>query len=113
MQWESGKLANEGEAIELTSPSGIIVDQVRYLPTTPWPVLEASAPNAIVLKDVVKANNIAANWMQKPEEVIDNVDVPWQTGLNAQRAYDLQGRQVNPKSVRGLLIINGKKVLRK
>ena len=113
MQWESGKLANEGETIELTAPSGVIVDQVSYLPTAPWPILDASNSNAIVLKDVLKANHIGANWQQKPKGVIDGIDEVLPIDGISQRAYDIQGRQVYVKSARGLVIIGGKKLLKK
>ncbi len=113
IRWDSGKLANEGEAIELTTPSGIIVDQVRYLPTVPWPVLEADNPNAIILKNVLKANNIASNWTQKTKEATGHTDELLHTESVAQRAYDLQGRQVDAWKADGLIIIGGKKILKK
>ncbi len=111
--WESGKLANEGETIELTAPSGIIVDQVSYLPMAPWPVLEADRPSAIVLKNPLKANNIAYNWSQKPKEGTDAMAKVWNAANIPSRVYTLHGRPANAKSVRGLIIVDGKKVLRK
>lgn len=107
--WDSGKLADEGETIELTTPSGIIVDQVRYLPTAPWPVLGTAGKNAIVLKNVLKDNHIAANWQQKPNEGADRMEeMTHQINLPHQ-AFDLQGRPVSVKSARGHILIQGKK----
>jgi len=111
--WDEGKLANEGEAIELTSPFGIVVDQVRYLPIAPWPVLVESQSNAIMLKNKLMANNIASNWIQKPSKVIDAISNPVETVSTPQRAYDLHGRQILVNSTRGVIIIDGKKVLKK
>jgi hypothetical protein len=113
VQWESGKLANEGETVELISSSGIIVDQVKYLPTAPWPVLDANNQNVIMLSDIMKANNIASNWIQKQNEVVDDIDNVFESDNVQNSSYDLLGRPVNAKSVHGVIIINGKKVLKK
>ncbi len=111
--WSSGKLANEGETIELTAPSGIIVDQVCYLPTAPWPVPGESYHNTIVLKDELKANHIAVNWKHKPREESDGiVELPCDED-SPKRAYDLMGRLVSVESAKGLIIVGGKKWLRR
>lgn len=61
--WTSGKLANEGERIQLDTPDGIVVDHVRYSSTTPWPLLtEKEGGNILVLTDPLKDNHLAANW---------------------------------------------------
>ncbi|MCR4603542.1 MAG: lamin tail domain-containing protein [Prevotella sp.] len=113
LAWDSGKLANEGETIELTAPSGIIVDQVRYMPTPPWPVLTTDGASAIILKDWMKANHIASNWSQKAHDVADGMDER-QAGDNSQQnVYDLQGRSLSGQSAHGLIITGGKKILRR
>ena len=107
LPWNSGRLADEGETIELCTPQGIIIDQVRYLPTAPWPVIGNENMTAIVMKDPVKANNIAANWQVNQTTAIHHtISTDRQTG----KAYDLQGREISPRSARGLIIINGIKV---
>lgn len=111
LQWESGKLADEGETIELTAPTGLTVDQVRYLPYAPWPVIGEDGDNAIILKDHLKANNIPANWQQKTRSIIDEIK-QIDSALRSSTAYDLQGRRVNINTPRGIFIVNGKKVLK-
>lgn len=111
LKWDSGKLADEGETLELTDPSGVVVDQVRYLPSTPWPVISSNGSSAIMLTDRLKANNIATNWQQKPKTDVDKiVDIANRQG-HPVRAYDLQGRPVDRHSAHGLLIIGGRTVL--
>jgi len=110
-QWDSGKLANEGETIELISQEGITVDQVSYKPTAPWPVV-ANGANAIVLTNRMKANHLATNWQVKQAEwtnaISDIMDIARKHG----QAYDLQGRRINANSARGIIIIDGKKVMK-
>ncbi|MCR5179617.1 MAG: lamin tail domain-containing protein [Bacteroidaceae bacterium] len=102
--WNSGKLANEGEAIELTAPTGIIVDQVHYLPTAPWPLLQPDRPNVVQLNDALRANHIAANWSQKPSTQPDHV-TNFLDATKQQSSYDLQGRPTSGKPARGIIII--------
>lgn len=110
LPWDSGRLADEGETIELSTPQGIIIDQVRYLPIAPWPVIGTEGITAIVMKDPVKANNIAANWQLSQATAIHD---PVPPGRQSGKAYDLQGREINPHSARGLIIINGYKIIMK
>lgn len=108
-QWESGKLTDEGEAIALTTPSGVTIDQVAYLPTAPWPAITEGGERAIVLKDLLKANHIGTNWQLK--RTVDIADIlPPHSPL---RAYDLQGRPADLRSTHGLVIISGRKIQRK
>lgn len=62
-QWETGQLADEGETIQLLNESGIIFDQVKYLPFNPWPQLSAPG-QIIVLKDSKLDNHFGKNWRQ-------------------------------------------------
>jgi len=41
-QWESGRLADEGEKIQLVNKYGKVIDQVIYNNKAPWPVLQNS-----------------------------------------------------------------------
>lgn len=108
-QWESGKLADEGEAIALTTPSGVTIDQVAYLPTAPWPAITEGGERAIVLKDLLKANHIGTNWQLK--RTVDIADIL--SPHSPLRAYDLQGRPADLRSTHGLIIISGRKIQRK
>lgn len=60
-QWEIGRLADEGETIQLLNQSGIIFDQLKYLPENPWPVISVPG-QIIVLKDLTMDNHFGKNW---------------------------------------------------
>ncbi|MBN2636957.1 MAG: CotH kinase family protein [Prolixibacteraceae bacterium] len=66
-QWESGRLADEGESIQLETTTGIVIDKVEFLNTTPWP--DISNGEAIALKSADLDNHFGENW-----EVV-NLDV--------------------------------------
>lgn len=110
--WDSGKLADEGETLELSTPHGVVVDQVRYLPSAPWPVINSNGENSIILKNLLKANHIASNWQQKPSADEDALPGVSQLLQDIKHVYDLQGRPASVKSHKGILIIGGKKVAR-
>lgn len=109
VQWESGKLADEGETIELISPSGIVVDHISYSPLSPWPVITDPRYNVAVLKDLSKDNHIPSNWILsisagvKESSPVINKNV---------KAYDINGRMVDPKTAHGLIIVDGVKILK-
>lgn len=84
---------------------------IRYLLFAPWPVISEEGDNAIVLKDYLKANNIPANWQQKPKNIIDEIKEIHRTS-HSTRAYDLQGRLTNHNTNSRIIIVNGKKVLK-
>jgi hypothetical protein len=60
-QWEAGQLADEGETIQLLNESGIIFDQLKYLPVNPWPKLSTTG-EVIVLNDSKLDNHFGKNW---------------------------------------------------
>jgi len=60
-QWESGRLADEGEAIQLINQSEMIVDQVKYNNKTPWPIL-VDINHAISLNSFDVDNHFGENW---------------------------------------------------
>lgn len=59
-QWESGRLANEGEQIRLESPGGIVADQLNYLSSAPWPALNKE--EGIELVNSALDNHFGKNW---------------------------------------------------
>ncbi len=62
-EWEKGNLANEGESIRITKPNGIVVDQVTYSTSAPWPEIDTTdAKNVLTLTTPLAANNWAKNW---------------------------------------------------
>ncbi len=61
-EWQSGKLANEGETIRLVDPSGEIMDELSYAPDAPWPSLAAGGGSSLHLKDNTLDNDLPASW---------------------------------------------------
>lgn len=61
--WSSGKLANEGEDLQLETPDGIVIDHVRYGVQAPWPLIAMQpGANVLVLRDVLADNHLATSW---------------------------------------------------
>ncbi len=59
-QWESGRLADEGEAILLQSPQGIIIDKIHYNRDNTWP--NVADGEGISLKSDDLDNHFGENW---------------------------------------------------
>jgi hypothetical protein len=59
-QWESGRLADEGEAIQLQTPQGIIVDKVHYNLDKTWP--KTGNGVGISIKAENLDNHFGENW---------------------------------------------------
>ncbi len=59
-EWENGRLADEGEAVQLKNPAGIIVDKIRYNADDSWP--ETSLHEGIVLVSGQVDNHFGTNW---------------------------------------------------
>ncbi len=59
-QWESGRLADEGEAVQLRTSQGIVIDQVFYNHDNSWPTV--SDGEAISLKAGNLDNHFGENW---------------------------------------------------
>ncbi len=63
-QWNTGQaLSNNGEALVLRDPGGMIVDSVRYYPTAPWPTGANGTGPSMQLCDPSLDNNVGANWI--------------------------------------------------
>ena len=63
-QWQSGKLADEGETIQFETATGLLIDGVKYDIKSPWPKL-ANSPNGIVLNSFNVDNHFGSNWYSK------------------------------------------------
>lgn len=61
-QWTTGRLDNAGETLALSTVTGIILDQVRYSPTQPWPNYQLNGTWMLRLKDMQLANHLGQNW---------------------------------------------------
>jgi len=60
-QWVSGRLADEGEKIQLMNKYGKVIDQVIYDSKAPWPV-PVNTQQAISLSRYDVDNHFAENW---------------------------------------------------
>lgn len=84
-QWESGKLADEGETIQLETDNGIIMDGVKYNNKAPWPKFD-NAYMAITVSSFDVDNHFGENWVLKPiDELVSSYQV--QEQLNAFKIY--------------------------
>ena len=70
-QWESGRLADEGEAVRLETPRGIIIDQVHYNVDESWP--EIANGEGISLKSNELDNHFGKNWKKNNLNTLLNV----------------------------------------
>lgn len=61
-QWDSGRLANEGETIVLTDKAGIVADFVAYQSQTPWADTIATYGKALQLKADSLDNHFYTSW---------------------------------------------------
>ena len=95
-QWESGQLANEGETIQLLNESGIIFDQISYLPQNPWPLLSAPG-QVIVLSELTLDNHFGNNWKQ----------VPFNDIVSSNQTLATSGLSIYPNPVSQLMTVSG------
>ncbi len=71
-QWESGRLADEGEKIQLVNKFGKVIDQVIYNNKAPWPILPNSK-QGITLSRFDVDNHFGEYW--KATDINTIVDV--------------------------------------
>lgn len=70
-QWESGRLADEGESIQLETPEGIVVDYLVYNNSALWP--DVSMGEGIALKADNLDNHFGENWASESLETLVSV----------------------------------------
>ncbi|MEE9189571.1 MAG: lamin tail domain-containing protein, partial [Candidatus Neomarinimicrobiota bacterium] len=61
-EWDSGKLANEGERILLTDVNGNIIDEVTFMGDHTWPDISAGSEPPIELISPILVNDLGKNW---------------------------------------------------
>jgi len=59
-EWENGRLADEGEVVQLKNQAGIVVDKIRYNSDNTWPEV-ASQEGIVLISDKVD-NHFGSNW---------------------------------------------------
>lgn len=69
-RWESGRLADEGETIQLETEEGIIVDNVQYKSSVSWP--EIANGQGILLKSENLDNHFGENWKTAELNILVN-----------------------------------------
>lgn len=79
-QWESGRLDDSGEALQLETPAGIVVDRVRYNENSFWPDTHEGEGIELISLDV--DNHFGHNWkvadyheLVSVESVVDNPNI--------------------------------------
>jgi len=96
-QWTSGKLADEGEKIQLETDNGIVLDGVQYNNKAPWPEFN-NALMAITLKSTNVDNHFGENWELKTiDEIVSIGKVP----------VDFKSIRVYPNPTSGNIYISG------
>lgn len=70
-QWETGRLADEGEAIRLQNPQGIVVDQVFFNHNDTWPDVSSSEGISLIADNL--DNHFGENWKTAKLNAIVNV----------------------------------------
>jgi hypothetical protein len=71
-QWESGRLADEGEAIQLENPYGIIMDKVFYNADESWPDIAENEGLTLAAENL--DNHFGKNWKQSQLKTIVNTE---------------------------------------
>lgn len=78
-QWADGRLADEGEAVQIQTPQGIIIDKVHYNQDANWPV--AVGDEGLILKDSTLDNHFGSSWktsktivLAKTESILSEIN---------------------------------------
>ena len=82
-QWESGRLADEGEKIQLMNKYGKVLDQVIYDIKAPWPV-PLNSQQAISLSRYDVDNHFAENW-----KLLTLTEIAGVTELSASKSVSI------------------------
>ncbi len=77
IQWESGKLSDNGEAIQLEDGKGIVIDYVNYQDDGTWPQAAFYGINAFQLKSPNLDNHFGENWdVTSIDLILDTTQAP-------------------------------------
>jgi hypothetical protein len=95
-QWESGRLADDGEAVKIETPTGIIIDRVRYNENTTWPDAKSGQGIQLIADDL--DNHFGSNW-----ESLDFINM---VGIDDEFAMNTEF-QVYPNPSTGKVFLEG------
>ena len=98
-QWESGRLADEGEAVQLQTPQGIIVDKVYYNQNETWPKVADGEGISLVSENL--DNHFGENWKHADIKTIVNVKDEVASGSDIK---------IYPNPTTGIVQISGLKM---
>ena len=65
VQWNSGKLSNEGEAVQLLNKYGLVADYLKYSAQEGWPVAAFNSDFYLSLNSPYLDNHFGQNWKAK------------------------------------------------
>jgi PKD repeat protein len=71
-EWTSGGLSNGGELIELRNSSGLLIDEVLYGDSSPWPTSPDGQGSSLILCDPDSDNNMGSNWEASQNFITNN-----------------------------------------
>ncbi len=74
--WTEGRLSNGGEKIRLIDSHGIVIDQVAYRDTTPWPIDADGLGGHLVLSSHDLDNHFASSWISSNLVSDNNLEKP-------------------------------------
>lgn len=116
-QWESGRLADEGEDIQLANEVGTMIDEVAYNNKSPWPV-PTKATEAIALIRFDVDNHFGEYWqLETTDETVSSKTIASgssfciypnpSTGLVTITGLDEKIANINVYNLQGSLVGTG------
>ncbi|MFA9389687.1 MAG: lamin tail domain-containing protein [Prolixibacteraceae bacterium] len=96
-QWESGRLDDKGEDIQLTNEVLTMIDEVDYNNKAPWP-LPAHAFQAISLSQFDVDNHFGENWVLKTYDDIVSIE---------DLSLETEQFEMYPNPATGIVFIQG------
>ncbi|MDP4276829.1 MAG: lamin tail domain-containing protein [Bacteroidota bacterium] len=70
--WQDGSLANEGETIRLCDSMGLVIDQVVYSPSSPWPNVSGNDERVLSLVSADLDNHLPESWTTRSYDALLN-----------------------------------------
>jgi hypothetical protein len=99
-EWDSGKLANEGERILLTDNNGNIIDEVAFGIDHTWPDISGGNGPSIELISPIFVNDLGKNWRvsdtQGGTPGNSTLEVGFESDLGIPQLFTLHQNYPNP-----------------
>ncbi len=94
-QWTSGRLADEGETIQLVNKYGKVIDHVIYNNNSPWPVPDMVS-QGVSLRSYNVDNHFGENWRLLPTNEM----------VNIKSITEKDGLKIYPNPTKGLIVVD-------